>query len=105
MRNNPLFLRVGAALYLTLIFALALATFLPNDANVTTYLILFLLTLPSSLIAAVVSYLVVIFTFGADSSSVFARLLVLTLWMSLAACQVVVIYRLVLARSRGERPA
>jgi hypothetical protein len=99
-RNQVLF-RIGAALYLTVVFALALATFLPNDANVSTYLALFVLTLPSSLVAALVSWIVVVFTFGADTSSIFARLLVLTLWMSLATGQMVVIYQLARARQRS----
>lgn len=94
--------KAATTLYLAVILTLALTTFLPDKTNVTTYLLLLMLSLPISLVAAPVLFLLVGLTFG-DSASVFPRLLVSALWMASIVGQVVVVGRIRKARRDGLR--
>jgi hypothetical protein len=91
-------------LYLTVILLLALVAFLPDKTNATAYVLLLVLSLPASLVAAPVLFLVVGLTF-ADSASIFPRLLVLVLWMALVVGQVVAVGQIRRSRQHGGLPA
>lgn len=87
--------------YVAIVLAAALVAFLPSDPNVVAYVTVLVLTLPLSIIAMPVMFVVVGFTFSANGS-LWLRLVVIGLWTGMAVVEAVV-WREVLRAVRERR--
>lgn len=77
-------------LYLLAIAATAAVTFMPASPQTGAFLLLVLLSLPISFVAAPTTYMFIGLTF-ADSDSIVPRLMNFVIWMALVALQVAAI--------------
>ena len=86
-------------LYVGALGALACVVFLPPDANVTLYVVLFLASLPGSVVAVSMMLLVGTTVFEADDDDVAAHVTALVIWLTVIVAQGLVLARLVTRRS------
>lgn len=100
-------LSTGVKTYLAVLVTLAFLAFLPSETNATAYLLLFLLTFPTSVVAYVTTLVFGALLFQDPArNDLIVRSWVLLVWVAASAMQVLIIQRMrlrVLERGRGQR--
>jgi hypothetical protein len=91
-----------AAVYVAVCFVLAVLAFLPQDTSPVFYEALFVLMLPISTVAFLVTLFVGAFTFGPGDLPTWARVAEALFWTALATVQALGV--LALCRLRKTRP-
>jgi hypothetical protein len=99
MRSKP---SVAQLAYVTIVLATALVAFLPNNPNTAAYVALLVLTLPLSIVAMPVLFVVLGFTFS-DNGSLWLRLVAVGVFTVLAVIQALALREIRLAQGR-HRP-